>query len=457
MAAEPTRPQLSSVPPLPHDHLADHLADHAIDGDDDHVVEHPAEHLVEHPAGHPPPDPVVVGALQADHRRGRRRLIALGIVAVVAVALLVLAVLRGTGATRYDYATRAVERATLVLPVSASGAVEPRNAVDVGADISGRVERVLVEANDRVVQGALLAVLHTDVLDLAVKQARAAVVTAAANRRQAEIAADDADVALARADNLRRSGAMSQADHQQVHSAHERSAAALAVVDASIAAARTGLEMARANREKAEIRAPISGIILRRSVEPGQVVISALQAAVLFRLAEDLAHLQVRADIDEADIGRVKEGQEASFTVSAAPNQSYRAHVRSVTNAPRVLQQVVTYEAILDVDNADGTLRPGMTASVKVQTGAVDNALLVPSLALRFAPPEEKAKEKAATTGPPKTTVEKVAPTSARVWIMDGGVAVVRDVVIVASDGDRTAVTGIKEGDLVIMSAKERP
>jgi len=435
MAAEPTRPTL--VPPPPTAPISALPAGG--------------------PVGHPPPDPEIMAAITTDHRRSRLRLVGLGVIGALAVAAIAVVAVRGTRAPRYDYVTSTVERGTLRMPISASGSVEPKNAVDVGADISGRIDKVLVDANDRVEKGALLALLHTDVLDLAVKQARAAVVTAQANRRQAEIAASDAKVAITRADNLRKSGAMTEVDHQQVDSTQRKSVAALAVIDANIAAARAGLEMAQANREKAEIRAPISGIVLRRSVEPGQVVISALQAAVLFRLAEDLAHLQVRADIDEADIGRVKEGQEATFTVSAAPDQVYRARVRSVTNAPRVLQQVVTYEAILDVENADGTLRPGMTASVKVQTGAIENATLVPSTALRFAPAEEKAKEKAATSGPPKTTVEKAAPKATRVWILEGETPVPKDVVIVASDGERTAVTGIDEGAAVIVSEKARP
>jgi HlyD family secretion protein len=398
-----------------------------------------------------------VAALSEDHRRRRRRLVVLGVLGVLAVAAVAVVAIRGTRPPRYDYVTRVVERRTLSMPISASGSVEPKNAVDVGADISGRIDKVLVEANDRVQKGDLLAQLHTDVLDLAVKQARAAVVTAQANRTTAEIAVADAKTAMARADQLKKSGAVSGVDHQQVESTLRKSIAALAVVDANIAAALAGLEMARANREKAEIRAPIGGIVLRRSVEPGQVVISALQAAVLFRLAEDLAHLQVRADIDEADVGRVKDGQEATFTVSAAPDQVYRARVRSVTNAPRVMQQVVTYEAILDVENADGTLRPGMTASVKVQTGAIENATLVPSMALRFAPAEEKAKEKAATSGPPKTTVEKAAPKATRVWILDGDTPVPKDVVILGSDGERTAVTGLDEGAAVIVSEQARP
>ncbi len=409
------------------------------------------------PVDPPPPDPALMAALTADHRARRRRWVVLGAIVVAALALVVVAIVRRTGATQTTYVTAPIERGTLSMPVAASGSVEPRNAVDVGADISGRVEAVLVDANDRVQAGDVLARLQTDVLDLAVQQAQAAVVSAQANRVQAEIAWRDAKAAMSRATALRASNVVSGVDYEQAQSSLRRSVAALGVVDASIATAKAGLLMAQANQKKAAIKAPISGVILSRHVEPGQVVISALQAAVLFRLAEDLSHLQVRADIDEADVGRVREGQEATFSVSAAPERVYRARVKSVTNAPQLQQQVVTYEAILDVENADDLLRPGMTASIKVQAGSITDALLVPSVALRFAPAAARAKEKAASAGHPKTTVENVAPTSARVWILQGTSPVPRDVVIVGSDGERTAVTGVVEGDLVVVAEGGRP
>jgi HlyD family secretion protein len=282
-----------------------------------------------------------------------------------------------------------------------------------------------------------------------VQQAWAGVATAFAGRQQAAVAVLDADAALQRAERLHDSGTITLADHDTAVNASRRAHAGRAVADANVAAARAAFALAQANRDKATIRAPIAGVVLVRNVEPGQVVVSALQAAVLFRVAADLEHLEVRADVDEADVVKVAPGQEATFTVSAQPGSVYPARVRTVTNAPRLLQQVVTYEARLDVDNPAGTLRPGMTATVKIVTSHLPDVVLVPAQALRFVP--SSARTPTATMGPPKTTQEATAPTSPRVWLLQGGVPVARAVVIVAGDGDRIAVTGVDGGDVVVV------
>ena len=403
----------------------------------------------------PAPDPALVEAVRADRRRRRRRTVAVVVVAVIVLAVVGAAIARGLRPAPVTYETQRASRGALVLSVAATGAVEPVNAVDVGADVSGRVARVLVDVNDHVARGALLAELQTDVLDLAVLQARAAVTAAAAARGQAEVAEGDAAIALERARTLRRSGTITAAELENAESALRRARAALAVVDANTATARAALALAQANRKKAEIRAPIAGVVLTRNVEPGQVVISALQAAVLFRVAEDLSHLRVRANIDEADVGRVHEGQRATFTVSAAPDVVYSGRVRSLTNAPRVLQQVVTYEAVLDVDNPDGTLRPGMTATVRIETGRVDDAVLVPATALRFVP--SSARKASSMAGPPKTTTETAAKPPPRVWLLQGGTPVARAVVVAASDGERAAVAGVEDADDVVVAERAAP
>jgi HlyD family secretion protein len=412
-------------------------------------------HDDDEPTPEPTPDPALVQALRADKRRRRRRTVAVVVVSVCVLGVVVAGIASSLRATPVTYETRAATRGSLVLSVSATGTVEPVNAVDVGADLSGRVARVLVDVNDRVERGALLAELQTDVLDLAVLQSRAAVTAAAAARGQAEVAVDDAAVAVERARTLRRSGTITPAELENAESTQRRARAALAVVDANTATARATLALAQANRSKAAIRAPIPGVVLTRNVEPGQVVISALQAAVLFRVAEDLSRLQVRANIDEADVGRVREGQPATFTVSAAPDVVYQGRVRSVTNAPRVLQQVVTYEAVLDVDNADGTLRPGMTATVRIEAGRVDDAVVVPTTALRFVPANER--KPVAMRGPPKTTTETSARPVPRVWLLQAGLPVARDVVVLASDGERAAVRGIDEGAVVVVAEGTAP
>lgn len=390
----------------------------------------------------------MVAALDDDrrHRRRRRWVIIVALLAVVGVVAGLA--LRTARRPPPSYASRVALRGPLVLAVAATGAVEPKNAVDVGADISGRVARVFVDLNDRVFAGQVLAELQTEVLDLAVRQARAAAWAAVAARVQAEIARDDAERGLRRATQLADTATISAAELDEARSARRRAGAALGVVDANIATARAALALAEANRGKAVIRAPIDGIVLARNVEPGQVVISALQAAVLFRLAADFAHLQVRADIDEADVARVQPGQAATFTVSASPEATYRARVRTLSNAPRVFQQVVTYEALLDVDNPDGALRPGMTTTLRIATGRVDDAVLVPVTALRFVP---KTARTSTMTGPPRTTQEAEHAAVPRVWVLVGGVPVARDVVVRASDGETAAVSGVEDGEAVLV------
>jgi HlyD family secretion protein len=434
------------------------------------------------------PDEKLVAALRADRgRRRRRRLLAVFVFAAFAVAL-VLGLARGRRKDVATYDTQEAVTGAVVMSVTATGAVEPRNAVDIGADISGRVDHVFVDVNDLVQKGALLALLQTEVLDLAVTQAQAAVAGAKAARGQAEVAVSDAQTALHRAVLLYETATISSAELQSAQSTLARAKAGLDVVDANIQTSRAALAMARANRRKAEIRAPVSGIVLTRNVEPGQVVISALQAAVLFRLAEDLSHLEVRVDIDEADVGRVREHQPATFTVSAFPDTTFTGHLRSLTHAPRMLQQVVTYEGIIDVDTRGGLLRPGMTATVRIETGRIEtgrgpsdldveaasgrvpesatrntlqghtsdiaNAAIVPTSALRFTPSSERHPMRA---GPPQTTTEVVTRPSPRVWVLRGGTPVAREVLVLGSDGERAAVSGVDVGEAVVIAERSAP
>jgi HlyD family secretion protein len=423
----------------------------------------PAESRSPAPARAPPsppseddaPDPALTAALRDERRRRRRRTMAVVVVALVILTAVGASIARSLRVVPVTWTTAPATRGALVLTVAATGTVEPVDTVDIGADLSGRVDRVYVDVNDEVERGALLASLQTDVLDLAVEQARAALAAAVAARGQAEVVHDDAVVGLSRARTLRRSGTITDAELESAASSERRARSALAVVDANIATARAALSLAQANRRKAEIRAPIAGVILTRAVEPGQVVISALQAAVLFRLAADLSRLQVRADIDEADVGRVAAGQPATFFVGAAPDVVFSARVRTLAKAPRPLVPVVTYEALLDVDKPDPMLRPGMTATVHVETGRLDEAILVPAAALRFVPSTERP-DQPTTRGPPRTTTPTQARTPPRVWVLRGVQPVAREVVVVANDGEQAAVQGVEAGEPIVLAETVR-
>ena len=198
---------------------------------------------------------------------------------------------------------------------------------------------------------------------------------------------------------------------------------------------------------------PIDGIVLKRSIEPGQTVAASFQAPVLFTLAEDLTKMELHVDIDEADVGQVQVGQSASFTVDAYPDRRFPGKILKVYNAPQVVQDVVTYEAILAVDNSAQLLRPGMTATADITVKSVKDALLVPNAALRFTPPaaeDSRDSNRSLFPGPPlpeKDLSRAILPGQAqqRVWTLEAGRPAMVPLTIGVTDGRMTEVV---EGDL---------
>jgi HlyD family secretion protein len=248
-------------------------------------------------------------------------------------------------------------------------------------------------------------------------------------------------VTLGRTEPLAKLDIATPAELDAATAALGRAFAALAAAEAQERAARASLSVARTSLAKATIRSPIDGVVLSRSVDEGQTVVSALQAPVLFRLAEDLGRMRLVVDVDEADIGRVEEGQAARFTVAAFPSRTFDAHVVQVRNAARTLENVVTYEAVLEVDNREGELRPGMTGTAQISADTAKDVLTVPNAALRYRP-----------QGAPVTA----ADTSPRLWVLRGGREVALPVTPGPSDGARTAITGaaLAPGDQVVVGVK---
>jgi HlyD family secretion protein len=264
-----------------------------------------------------------------------------------------------------------------------------------------------------------------------VSEARARLVAARAAVRDARVAAEEAKQNLARTESLVKEG-LSPSQELVTRSATERRAAAgIDSAAAQVELAQATLASTETDLEWATVRAPISGVILSRTAEPGQVVAASFQPPVLFVIAEDLKRMDLHVDIDEADVGRVRAGQPATFTVDAYAARTFAAKVESVRNSPRTVQNVVTYEGILSVDNHDEGLKPGMTANVVITTERARGALLVPNAALRFTPPP--------TQETPEQRREQ------RVWLLDG--ERVKRVVVHPgqSDGQRTL---LRSGDL---------
>lgn len=284
------------------------------------------------------------------------------------------------------YLTAPVERGDIVVTVTATGVLHPVTQVDVGSEVSGVIRTVEVDFNDRVARGQVLARLDTDQLQARVAQGNASLESAQAARRQAAATVHETDLNFHRCEHLARTSMCSQQDLDQLQATWLRAQAAESIALAQVSQAKANLQADQTALGKAVIVSPIDGIVLSRLVEPGQTVAATFQTPLLFTLAEDLSQMQLKVDVDEADIGRVREGQAATFTVDAYPNTRFDARVASVRFAPKTVQGVVTFEAVLDFDNSALLLRPGMTATADIVTKTLTGVTRIPNAALRFKP-----------------------------------------------------------------------
>ena len=365
-----------------------------------------------------------------------------------------------TGKTAPTYVTTELRKGSLTLRVSANGTLQPTRSVNVGSELSGTVKRVLVDVNDRVRTGQVLVELDASKFIDQVTRSRAALAAA-----QALLAQNAATVAEARA-TLARLEEVAQLSGGKVPSATEldsaraalaRAVAAEASASANVAVARATLSTDETNLSKASIRSPIDGVVLSRSVDPGNAVAASLQAVTLFSLAENLAQLQLDASVDEADVGSVKVGQKASFTVSAYPARRFPATIRRVAFGSTTTNNVVTYVTTLDVDNGDLSLRPGMTAVATIVATQREDVLLVPNTALRFSPGAGAAAAARGASGSsilsrmmprPPGGGAKVAGTDSKssgarqIWVLREGQPVAVPVQTGISDGRLTEVSG---------------
>jgi HlyD family secretion protein len=347
--------------------------------------------------------------------------------------------------------TAPVDRGNISTTVTATGRVQPVRVVEVGAEISGRVIEVTVEADAMVEAGTLLARLDPEPLTAKKEQSEAQLAVVEASLRQAAATLTEMRKAEVRAQQLVRKGLISQEELESAVAARARAVAAQGQAEAQKKQAEAALRQVLTDLAKAEIHAPISGMVLTRVVEPGQSVAASLQTPVLFTIAEDLRRMQLELALDEADVGAVKAGMKATFTVDAFPRQVFDAQVVAVRYAPTVEQNVVTYETVLTVENPDLLLRPGMTATATITASEVKDVLRVPNAALRFAPPREANEPSAGSvlTGMgsrPGGAGRGKRPGGPRVWLLKDGKPTPLPVVAGATDGRFTEVS-LKEGD----------
>jgi HlyD family secretion protein len=287
------------------------------------------------------------------------------------------------------FATEAVTRGALQVNVTANGKLQATRTVSIGSELSGTVSRVLVDVNDVVKKGQVLVELDISKLVDQITSARAAVAAAEASVGQAAAAVKEARSNLQRLEEVHRlsNGQVpSAAELDTARATLDKAVANENAARANVASARATLSTNETNLSKASIRSPIDGVVLTRAVEPGYAVAASLQAVTLFTVAEDLHALQLSVNVDEADVGQVQNGQAAQFTVAAWPGRNYPARIVRVAYGSTLTDNVVTYTALMDVPNADLTLRPGMTATAVITATEHRDVLLVPNRALRFTP-----------------------------------------------------------------------
>lgn len=292
-----------------------------------------------------------------------------------------------------EHVTTEVQRGDLTVTITATGNLEPTNQVDVGTEVSGTIDSVEADYNDIVKAGQILARLDTTMLGAQVNQSRSAVESARANLLLAQaslLEAKSERERLVRVRELSGGKIPSKQDFDTADAALKRAQANEAMVKANIAQADAKLRIDQTNLEKATIVSPINGMVLEKSVEKGQTVAASLQAPVLFTLAEDLTKMELHVDVDEADVGQVMEGQQATFTVDAYPDRIFPAHITQVRYGAEATEGVVTYLTVLNVDNSDLSLRPGMTATADIVVKQITDSLLVPNAALRYTPPQKE-------------------------------------------------------------------
>lgn len=398
------------------------------------------------------------------------------------VALLIVGIAQCTAeAPPPDYITEAVAQESLALSVTATGNLRPTNQVEVGAEVTGPIDSVLVDVNDEVTKGQVIAVINTEIIDQQIAQARANLNAARAALGQAQATLDIDKVQLARLEEVRRLSdgrVPSQIEVEQAKAAVQRDLAAVASARANIEAAQASLNGNLTTRTRAVIRAPVNGVVLARRVEPGQTVVAAFNTVTLFVIAEDLSQMQLRVSIDEADVGQVQAGQQASFTVDAYPGRRFPATLQRVDLASRNTVDtqsggasaaaasgsgsVVSYEARLDVANPEGLLRPGMTATATIATQNTGNALLVPNAALRFRPDEKKEEgggvfqpQIGLEDGKQQATIGEGSRQQVQVLQANGTLKAI-EVITGRSDGRRTVVrsTALKPGMKVVTGIK---
>jgi len=315
------------------------------------------------------------------------------VISVLICGGILYALLRSKNDNSYSFKTARIDRGDIQITVSATGTLEPVNVVEVGSQVSGRIAKLYADFNSFVKKGQVIAELEQSLFVTRVHQSEANYKSAEAEVEKAKVRLNNAKKALDRALSLYEKSLISKEEKEKAEETYYSSLADLQSAEARLEQAKAQLESAKVDLEHTIITSPINGIVISRNVNVGQTVAASFQAPVLFKIAEDLTRMYLTCHVDEADIGKVEPGQRVVFTVDAFPEEKFEGKVIQVRYNPQTIQNVVTYDTIVEVRNDELKLRPGMTATVSIITAEKNNVLRVPNSALKFTPPPDVIKK----------------------------------------------------------------
>lgn len=381
----------------------------------------------------------------------RGRLLAAGLIIVAAGAALLLR----SGAskdTAAGYLTAGIDRGRISARVTASGTLSALVTVQVGSQVSGRIQSLYADFNSPVKKGQVIARIDPRLFQAAVEQAQANLKAAEGNLAKARVQARDAERQALRAEAMAAQKLITESDRDTARANADAAQAGVAAAEGVMAQTRAALNQARINLAYTEIISPTDGVVISRNVDVGQTVAAALQAPTLFVIAQDLRQMQVDTNVAESDIGKLRQDMPVSFTVDAYPSERFRGSIRQIRNAPQTVQNVVTYDAVIGVDNAELKLRPGMTANVTFAYADKADVLRVANAALRFRPPQELLPKGAA--GAPANSGR--AGDRRTLWLLRDGVPQAVSVRLGISDGSYTEIVEgeVRAGDAAITESR---
>jgi len=378
----------------------------------------------------------------------------------------------GNGPKEPPYLTVPVSKANVRQVVSSTGTLQAVTTVLVGSQVSGTIAKLNADFNTKVAKGQVVAELDPAKFAARVDESRANLLSAQATLAKSKVSVEDAERTLKRTKELKQRELVSQSELDAAQTSYDAARSQMNVSHAQVGQAQASMNQASIDLGYTVIRSPVDGMVISRNVDVGQTVAASLSAPTLFTVANDLTRMEVHTNVDEADVGNIREGQDVSFTVDAHPNRRFRGKVLQVRNAPQVIQNVVTYDAVVRINNKELLLKPGMTANVQFLVSEKEDVLTIPNMALRFRPPEEKNETQdllrqeqgraAPRVGQRRTSRgagsgagggEGRRVRDVKVYVMKDGKAQPLDVQVGITDGSKTGVIsgGLNENDPVII------